>query len=77
MNNGTEAKIAVMANKIDTLTDDVKEIKDDIKQLKNDLPKYYVSKTKFEPFEKIFWLGMGLLITTVGGWILNLVMGVR
>ena len=77
MNNGTEAKIAVMATKVDTLTDDVKEIKEDIKQLKKDLPQYYVSKAKFEPFEKIFWLGMGLLITTVGGWILNLVAGGR
>ena len=77
MNNGTETKIAVMAEKVDTLTDDVREIKNDLRELKKDLPEYYVSKTKFEPFEKIFWLGMGLLITTVGGWILNLVVGGR
>lgn len=69
-----DAKIAVMSTKIENIESDVKEIKSDIKKIKDDLPKYYVSKTKFEPFEKIFWLGMGLLITTVGGAIISLVL---
>lgn len=67
-------QIAVIKNKVENIESDITEIKKDIRQIKDDLPKYYVSKTKFEPFEKIFWLGMGLLITTVGGAIISLVL---
>lgn len=67
------ADIAVMKSRLGNIEKDVSEIKDDIKELKKTMPKIYVSKAKFEPFEKVFWLGMGLLIATVGGRILNLI----
>lgn len=72
MPNSLDTQIAVIKTKLENIESDVNDIKSDIKQIKEDLPKYYVSKTKFEPFEKIFWLGMGLLITTVGGALLGL-----
>ena len=71
-NNQVAKELAVIATKLENVENDVKDIKKDIADLKKELPKRYVSQDKFGWFEKVFWLGMGLLITTVGGRLLDL-----
>ena len=69
----TAKELAVITNELQHIKSDVKDIKKELRELKHDMPKRYVSQDKFGWFEKVFWLGMGLLITSVGGRILDLI----
>lgn len=71
-NDKVAKELAVMSNELQHIKGDISDIKKELRDLKESLPKRFVSQDKFGWFEKVFWLGMGLLITTVGGRLLDL-----
>jgi len=65
--------IAVMANKMDNIQCDVASVKTDIKDIKESMEADYVSRTEFNPIQKIVYGMVGLVLLAVLGALVSLV----
>lgn len=65
--NGTDTKLAVMAN-------DIAYIKDEVKDIKQKLEGQYVTQDEFEPIKKIVYGLVTLILTAVVMGLIGLVL---
>lgn len=71
--NGTETRLAVMANNIEYIKSELTEVKGEVKEVKESLEAKYVTQTEFDPVKKIVYGIVGLILTAVVGALVSLV----